>query len=117
MPTILIVDDEPDILRMLGLRLKKSGYHVVTAVDGEEALSKVNQDNPDLILLDVHLPKIKGDEIARRLKESDRYKHIPIVFITADARAENLYADGCLIKPFDGDEMVQKIESYLIKTS
>lgn len=117
MTKILLVDDEPDILKMLGLRLKKTGYDVITAIDGEEALDCLAHEKPNLILLDVHLPKLKGDELAERLKRDNNFKHIPIVFITADARIQSDYADEYLVKPFDSSEMIRKIEQCLAKTN
>lgn len=117
MAKILLVDDEPDIVKMLSLRLRRNGYDVIVAADGEEALSKLLQEDPDLILLDIHLPKIEGNEIARRLKQDATKQHIPIIFITADTQAQSPYADDCLIKPFDGDEMMEKIERCLSLTT
>ncbi len=80
---ILVVDDEPDLLKVTLLRLKKTGYEVFGCVDGQEALDLARQIMPDLIILDVYLPVINGDDVAKILKKDDELKHIPIILISA----------------------------------
>ena len=80
---ILVVDDEASIRRILETRLKMVGYEVITAADGEEALEMYSKHNPDLIILDVMMPKINGFKICRLLKYDSKYKNIPILMVTA----------------------------------
>ena len=83
--TILIVDDEPDILRLTSLRLKKLSFEVITAVDGREAICVIKSKKPDLILLDLALPLLTGDEVCRKIKNNEKLKHIPIILFTASS--------------------------------
>ncbi len=85
---ILVVDDQPDIVRLAKTKLTSEGFDVVEAYNGEEALEKVNSENPDLIILDVMMPKMDGWEVARRLKSSDTTKDIPIIMLTARGLGE-----------------------------
>lgn len=115
---ILIVDDEPDILRAVKVRLVSFGYDVITAANGQDALAVVNKEAPDLILLDLRLPCINGNEVCIRLKGDAKFKHIPIVIFTAssDVGAGNLIktsgADGYLIKPFNPAELLKTIRKF-----
>ena len=105
--TILLVDDEPDMLEMLELRLKKFGYKVITAITGEECLQKVEAKYPDLILLDILLPGLSGFEVVRQLKAKKITRDIPVIMVTAligkDAETKGLErgADYFISKPFD----------------
>jgi DNA-binding response OmpR family regulator len=116
---ILIVDDEPDILEMLNIRLSKNGYDVVTAVTGEECLEKTYAERPDLILLDVLLPGMSGLEVSKRLKNDDSTKNIPIIMVTAligkDAAQTGLDrgAKYFISKPFDPEELLAQIKRIL----
>lgn len=110
--TILIVDDEPDILRLTSLRLKKLGFDVITAVDGKQALDVIRNEKPDLVLLDLALPLLNGDEVCKRIKKDEKVKHIPIILFTAHSdtmtaeKAKEFGADDYIIKPFDPDELI-----------
>jgi CheY-like chemotaxis protein len=114
-PTILVVDDNPQILGMLSARLAKRGYRVVTAEDGEAALEKVSADPPDLVILDVMMPKKNGWEVARALRQTPATAAIKIVMLTAIGESINemtspLYgADAHLDKPFDFADLEQTI--------
>ena len=116
---ILIVDDEPDILRATKVRLISFGYEVITASDGKEGIGLVRKDMPDMILLDLRLPRISGDEICAKLKSDEKLKHIPIVIFTASsdattsAKVKASGADGYLIKPFDPEELLQTIKRFI----
>lgn len=116
---ILVVEDEPAILKYIVLRLRNKGYEVETAMDGERALDKLRGTNPDLVLLDIKLPKMNGYEVCRRIKSDSRLKHIPVIYASADASirlAENvdlMMAEDFIIKPFGPEEMFEKIEAYL----
>jgi CheY-like chemotaxis protein len=115
---ILIVDDEPDLLKVILLRLKKTGYEVFGGVDGQEALELARQIIPDLIILDVYLPVIGGDDVAQILKRDDELKHIPIILISAtirtlNERARESGADAYLAKPFEPEELIGKVKNIL----
>ena len=116
MPKILVVDDEKPISDIVKFNLDKEGYDVVTAYDGEEALEKVESEEPDLILLDLMLPKIDGLEVARQV----RAKHnIPIIMVTAkDSELDKvvgleLGADDYVTKPFSNRELVARVKANL----
>ncbi len=80
---ILIVDDEPDLVRVTSFRLKKMGYNVIVGTDGNQALSLIESERPDLVLLDLRLPEIDGLEACRRVKADPKLKDIPIILFTA----------------------------------
>lgn len=118
---ILLVDDEKDVLATLQSLLLTEGFNVVTATDGMEALNKVKAESPDLILLDIMLPKLDGFKVCHLLKFNDEFKKIPIIMITARAQDEDMEkgkavgADFYLIKPFDFKILVAKMEELLKK--
>ena len=118
---VLIVDDEPDIVDVIEFNLKLESIECITAYDGEEGLSKAKEENPDLIVLDVMLPKINGYKIARLLKFDESYKHIPIIMLTARTQQSDVAlgketgADEYVTKPFSMDELVGMIKKYLEK--
>ena len=116
---ILVVDDEPDILKPYLFRLKKYGYEALSASDGEEALELARQKNPDLILLDVKLPVLNGYEVCKRLKADEKLRKVPVIFLTADAsvkiveETKKLEAEGYLLKPFEANQLLEKIREFL----
>lgn len=118
---ILIVDDEKDITETLGFMLKAKGYEVVTGNDGEEGLKLAKEQAPDLIILDVMMPKINGYKICRLLKFDAKYKQIPIIMVTARSQDEDKIigeetgADEYVTKPFEFSEILEKINKYLKK--
>src|SRR5688500_14317800 len=83
---ILVVDDNPDKLRLLEAALRLAGYHVITATDGEEALASVESFQPDLIITDVMMPRMNGYELAERIRSNPRTKFIPVIMQTAAGR-------------------------------
>ena len=115
---ILIVDDEPDILRAAQVRLISFGYEVITKTDGKDIMGFVKTSMPDLILLDLRLPVMGGDEICLRLKKDDALKKIPVIMFTAstDIRMSNkikeIGANGYLIKPFTPEELMQAVKKF-----
>ncbi len=117
--TILIVDDEPTNVDMLSQELEEEGYHLLTAYDGEEALIKVQENQPDLVLLDIMMPNVDGFTVCRILKGSGKTMLIPVILLTALRAQEDRVrgieagADDFISKPFDRDELLAKIRSLL----
>jgi len=117
--TILIVDDEQDIVETLEFLVQSEGYNYISAYDGEEALKLAKCNRPDLIILDVMLPKINGYKVSRLLKFDTKYKDIPILMVTARSQEEDRVigeetgADEYITKPFDINEIINKINTYL----
>jgi DNA-binding response OmpR family regulator len=116
---ILIVDDEADLVETIRFPLELEGFKVLAAYNGEEGLNQARTENPDLILLDLMLPKLDGYKICRLLKFDERYKHIPIFMLTAKTQEKDKIlgketgADEYFTKPFDIDELIAKIKSNL----
>ena len=119
MKKILIVDDEADIIEILQFVLEANGYECVTAMDGEEGLKLAREISPDLIILDVMMPKINGYKISRLLKYDNKYKDIPIIMVTARSQLEDKAigeetgVNEYITKPFELDAIVKKVEEYL----
>ena len=118
---ILVVEDEEDLVIALSARLKATGYEVLVARDGLEALTKARMINPDLILLDLMLPKMDGYKVARLLKFDQRYKRIPILMLTARGQemdqelGRQAGADDYMVKPFNSAELMERIKDLLEK--
>jgi CheY-like chemotaxis protein len=116
---ILIVDDEADILTTFSNRLRLSGYQVVTASEGREALEKVDFEKPDLILLDLMMPGIDGFSVLETLKSDPKRKRIPVIITSVKFhrdsidKAAGLGADDYLSKPFVSSDLLRKIEKLL----
>lgn len=112
---ILIVDDEPGITLMLSARLKAGGYEVAVAADGQEGLDSARELKPDLVILDLMLPKIDGYKVCGFLKNDTRYAAIPILMFSARARDEDkktafeVGANAYVTKPFKPQEILEKI--------
>ncbi|MBQ3642333.1 response regulator [bacterium] len=119
MKKILIVDDEPDIIEILKFVLETNGYECITANDGEEGLKLAKEASPNLIILDVMMPKMNGYKISRLLKFDAKYKNIPILMLTARSQegdkliGEETGADEYITKPFQVDVVLEKVKSYL----
>jgi len=118
--TVLIVDDEKNIVEILSFNLKNEGYKIVSAFDGEAALSQYSAERPDLILLDVMLPLLDGFEVCRRIRESDRIT--PIIMLTAREEETNkvlgldLGADDYITKPFSVRELLARVKANIRRT-
>lgn len=117
--TILIADDDEDIVRFVEVNLRLEGFEVVTAFDGEQALHNAYDIHPDLILLDVMMPKVDGFEVCQRLRSDGRTKNISIIMLTAKSLSADKVvgltagADDYMIKPFDPIELVARVKSAL----
>lgn len=116
---VLIVDDEQDIVETLKFLLETEGIECITAFDGEDALNKAKSECPDLIILDVMLPKINGYKVCRLLKFDSKYKKIPILMVTARSQEEDKAigeetgADEYITKPFNIEDVVSSVKQYL----
>ena len=114
--TILVVDDEPEIVRLVRSYLEEAGFRVVTASDGEEALYAARQERPDLVVLDVRMPRVDGLEFTRRIR---RERNVPIIMLTARAEETDrivgleLGADDYVTKPFSPREVVARVRAVL----
>jgi CheY-like chemotaxis protein len=117
--TILVVDDDPEIVTMLSLRLGKRGYRVLTAVDGVEAIEKAKREKPDLVILDVMMPGKNGWEVARAIRQDPVTEKIRVVMLTAIGESVNemtspLYgADAHIDKPFEFDRLEKTLATLL----
>ncbi len=116
---LLLVEDEADLVEVVKIRLEANGYDVLTAIDGQQALDKARNQNPDLIILDLMLPKIDGYKVCRMLKFDEKYKHIPVIMFSARAQeadkklGEEVGADAYLVKPFEPEVLISKIKELL----
>jgi len=120
---ILVVDDEIYIVHILDFSLGIEGYEVMTALDGEQALAKVSQDKPDLIVLDIMMPKLDGYETCKALKSNPGTKDIPVILLSAKGRNVDqkvgfeVGADDYITKPFSPRKLVERINAILGQTS
>ena len=117
--TILVVDDDPDIARFVEVNLRSAGYDVSVAADGEEALERASSLRPDLVLLDVMMPRIDGFEVAQRLRRNPQTANTSIIMLTAKALSTDKVlgltagADDYIIKPFDPIELLARVKGTL----
>jgi len=120
-PKLLVVEDEGELLEFLKMRLEANGYEVIGACDGKEGFEKAVKEKPDLILLDLMLPKVDGYWVCNLLKKDKRYDMIPIIILTAKSGAEHSKlakecgADFYMTKPFEIEELLSKIASLIKK--
>ncbi len=120
--TILVVDDEEDVVEIVGHFLQNEGYRVLAAYDGEEALEKAQHEKPDLILLDIMLPRMDGFEVCRRLRSRVETEKIPIIFMTAKSEEEDqvkglmLGGDDYLTKPVSPQVVLAHVKAVLRRT-
>ena len=116
---ILVVDDEPDLVEFVKLRLEANNYDVLVAEDGEQALEVMAKTTPDLILLDIVLPKMDGHKVCEVIKKDPKFANIPVLMLTAKDREEDIKlakkcgAEGYMIKPFDAQVLLFDIKSLL----
>jgi two-component system alkaline phosphatase synthesis response regulator PhoP len=118
---ILVVDDEIRVVTVIQKRLESAGYDVITAMNGNEALMKARSENPDLILLDLILPKLNGYQVCAILKRDKLFKQVPILMLTARSQERDVDegmrvgADAYMIKPFKNEMLLDQIERLLAK--
>lgn len=118
---ILVVDDEARVLTVIQKRLESAGYEVITAMDGNEGLAKARAEKPDLIILDLILPKLNGYQVCSILKRDTYYKQIPILMLTARSQERDIDegmrvgADAYMTKPFKNEALLAQIEQLLAK--
>ena len=118
-PRVLVVDDESQIVNIIQFTLEHNDFEVLVALDGQEGLQIAREEKPDLIILDLMLPKIDGYKVCRLLKFDKKYRHIPIILLSARSESEDralgrqVGADDFLGKPFEGEELVAKINELL----
>jgi two-component system alkaline phosphatase synthesis response regulator PhoP/two-component system response regulator VicR len=119
MKKILAVDDQPQIVRLIQVNLQKAGYQVVTAFDGEEGLQKVLDERPDLVILDVIMPKRDGFDVLRTIKTNPDTRHMPVIMLTVKAQDADIFeglkegAELYLPKPFHPTELVSLVQRVL----
>jgi DNA-binding response OmpR family regulator len=118
---ILIADDEEDYVTALQMTMESEGYECLTAFDGQEALDKAKSEKPDLIILDIMMPKMNGYKVSRLLKFDVKYKEIPIIMLTARTQEKDKNigketgADEYVTKPFEMEALVQLVAKYLVE--
>ncbi len=117
--TILVIEDDPYINRILEVHLTSIGFDVLKAFDGEDGIAKAKEQKPDLIILDLGLPRISGEALCRELKLDDRYKHIPVIMLTAkDTDTDRVVgrvigADVYMTKPYEIDLLEKEVKTLL----
>ena len=118
-PRVLVVDDDPQVLRLMRVNLELEGYDVVSAPDGEEALEAVLNERPDVVVCDVMMPGMDGLTVLRNLRSNPRTSKIPFVVVSAKAQrsdvkaALDMGADRYITKPFDPQELLDAVENLL----
>ena len=121
MTKILIAEDEPDIRDLVAFTLRFAGYEVVTSTNGEEAVRLAKDELPDLILLDVRMPRMTGYEACKQIKVEPNLKDVPIVFLSAKGQEAEIQdgmdagAEEYLLKPFAPDQLTERVRSILSK--
>jgi DNA-binding response OmpR family regulator len=116
---VLLVDDDPVILKLLQVNFEMEGYTVLTANDGVEGLEKARAERPDIVLLDIMMPRMDGLQVTEALKADDETKGIPIILLSAKAQASDIQAgkdmgaDDYLTKPFDPLELLERVGDLL----
>jgi len=120
---ILVVDDEINILKTLTDLLSSSGYEVVTAMDGKAGIEMAKKAKPDLVLLDIMMPKVSGIELLKQVKSKTKHAHIPIIVLSAKSNIETIeeamknYADKYITKPYDPQDLLTSIQTALDRSS
>jgi len=116
---ILVVDDEPMIVRLMEFILARQGHEMLIAVNGEEALQKIRAHQPDLVLLDIMMPRIDGYEVAQQLRANPETASLPIIMLSAKAQEEDIRrgaevgVDAYVTKPFSPEHLVRVVTEHL----
>ena len=116
---ILVVDDEPPIVRLMEFILARQGHEMIVAVNGQEALEKVRAHRPDLVLLDIMMPRVDGYEVARTLRADPEFAEIPVIMLSAKAQEEdiqkglNVGVNEYITKPFSPEHLVHVVADHL----
>ncbi len=116
---IILAEDEPQIARLIEFKLRKEGYSVTWKENGEEALKAINEDKPDLIILDIMMPVMGGYEVLRRVKEDENLKSVPVIMLTARGQEKDvvkgidLGAEDYITKPFHPAELLARVKRIL----
>ena len=119
MKKILIADDKLEVVELLRATLEGEDYRIISASDGKEALEKIGKEKPDLVLLDIVMPKMDGFEVLSEVKRDPKTKEIPVIMLTAkgqkgdEEKGRRLGAEGYVIKPFSPSHLLRKIEEVL----
>jgi DNA-binding response OmpR family regulator len=117
MSKIMIVDDDPNVRELVSVLLQNHGFETCEAIDGRDAMQKITNDNPDLVIIDIMMPNMDGFELCRNLRRY--YENMPVLMLTAKGelaskvKAFGLGADDYLTKPFEGDELILRIQALL----
>ncbi len=125
MPRVLIAEDEKDIRELIKFSLMFAGIEVITAVDGQDALEKAiaMTDKPDLIMMDVRMPRMTGYEACAAMKKQDELKHIPVVILSAKGQESEIQtglgagADEYILKPFAPDDLIKRVQEIIRNSS
>jgi DNA-binding response OmpR family regulator len=121
MAKILIAEDEPDIRELVAFMLRFAGYEVMAAANGEEAVQAATREVPDLVLMDVRMPRMTGYDACRLMKSNPTLRDVPIVFLSAKGQESEIQsgleagAEEYLLKPFSPDELTNRVRSILSK--
>lgn len=116
---VLVVDDEKHIVKLLEVNLEKAGYKVICAYNGYEALEKIKEDMPNVIILDIMMPEMDGIEVLKKIRENPQTKRLPVIMLTAKSSDEDIFlgwkegADSYLTKPFEPAEVVVMVKGIL----
>jgi DNA-binding response OmpR family regulator len=120
-PLVLAADDDHDILALVAFRLGRAGYSVITAEDGEQALELARDREPDLIILDVRMPKLTGLDVVRLLRAREETSTVPVILLTASVQDESVErgfeagADDYIKKPFSPEQLVSRVGAILAR--
>jgi DNA-binding response OmpR family regulator len=122
MQKILIVEDNPSIVEIVACALKRAGYHIASAGDGVSALLHIEHDKPDLVILDLGLPKLPGEEVCRAIRRNEKTRDLPIIMVTGKTRdcdkvlGKVIGANEYMTKPVDLDSLVKAVSGLLEET-
>jgi DNA-binding response OmpR family regulator len=118
-PLVLVADDDRDILSLVAFRLERSGYRVVQASDGAQALELAREQAPDLAVLDLMMPRLSGLEVTRALRDDERTRHLPVILLTARVQESDIQAGlaagatDYVAKPFSPQELRDRVDALL----